>query len=104
MNPEVVHSQDADAAAEMIGRLDSVDDLAAVREAEEDHPEYEGGRKTVLEAVDARERELREERETWHVETRTDRELEYYVCDVDGCRFGTFDEELIRGHVRPPHG
>lgn len=107
MNPKVVHSMKADQAIDLAGRLETQEDIDAVREEEANHPDYDGGRKTVLEALEAREEELAEAAQLYDSRTVFEDEVdggrEYFYCLEEGCRFGAFQEARIRAHVRAPH-
>lgn len=58
MDPQVLHDVTADEARDAIAGVGSPAVLEELREAEASHPEHEGGRTTVLRALDRRRAEL----------------------------------------------
>lgn len=104
MEPQEIVELNAEEATSEITALESLEALKAVEEAEAGGK----GRKTVLEAVTERREAFLENGDAWLTRERfgdlyEDGPKEQYFCGREGCPFSTFDEELIREHVRAPH-
>lgn len=59
----VTHEHNAEQCYELISSIGTLEELQAIWDGEKNHPNHEGGRKGVLQAMQARAQELKDELE-----------------------------------------
>lgn len=100
------HTMTADVAASEVRRIRSLEELEAVADREAAHTEFEGGRATVLDAIEVRRAQLAEEesstaRKAPRWTTNEWRGHTNYQCQE--CPFATLDRGQMVKHAAARH-